>query len=261
MMLNDRQLFDLIKRRPNLIGGYTLPATLQEAVSKTSALQPSSFDLTVGTIYLPETKATAPGGIDRPLRKWALPPGHTAVVETAETLDMPKDVAAFGFPPARLSVQGLLMTNPGHVDPGYVGKLRFTVINMGKKDLTLEQGQAVATLLFFRIEAASKGWKEFGSSTDRRVTVEDLAPLSADFLDIERRARRAARSYGLSLRHLSIVIPLVAALAAGYVTVFLSGKDSEADIKVLKERIEHLQQSLSVGDLERRVTALEKKVR
>ena len=65
---------------------------------------------------------------------------------------MPRNWAAYGFPPSHLSAGGLLMTNPRHIDPGYVGKLRFTVINMSAQTVTLRQGDAIVTLIIHRLE-------------------------------------------------------------------------------------------------------------
>lgn len=257
-MLNDRQLFDLLKGRPTTISGYTPPTTLHEAVTSESALQPSSFDLKVGAIYIPDVGPDDPGGVTKPLTSHSLKPGHTAVVESAEVLDLPKDVAAFGFPPSRLSVRGLLMTNPGHVDPGYNGKLRFTVINMGKNDLPLDGKQAIVTLLFFRIESVARGYAEI-NGPGAGVKYEDLERLSRDFLNIEKRAKRAARSYGLSLRFLALVIPLAATLIVSYVSLVRSGEAAEAEITILKAQVAQLQQSPSVAELDRRVHALELK--
>ena len=258
MMLNDRQLFDLLKGRPTTISGYTPPATLHEAVTSESALQPSSFDLKVGAIYLPDVDPYDPGGVAKPLTSHSLKPGHTAVVESAEALDLPKDVAAFGFPPSRLSVRGLLMTNPGHVDPGYYGKLRFTVINMGKNDLPLDGKQAIVTLLFFRIESVARGYAEI-NGPGAGVKYEDLDRLSRDFLNIEKRARRAARAFSLTLRFWGLVIPLAVTLILSYVSLFRSGQAAEADITVLKAQVTQLQQSPSVAELDRRLRALESK--
>lgn len=125
-MLRDAEIVALIGQHPNLIEGLKYDPT--DPLRDPTAIQASSVDLTIGDIFLPETASAEDGGAEKPLTRHNLKPGHTAVVTTFENLNFPADVAGFGFPPARVSKRGLLMTNPGHVDPGYSGHLAFTVI-------------------------------------------------------------------------------------------------------------------------------------
>lgn len=65
---------------------------------------------------------------------------------------MPAKLAGIGFPPTSVSAKGVLMTNPGHVDPGFIGHLQFTLINMGKDRFTLAQADRIVTLLLFELD-------------------------------------------------------------------------------------------------------------
>jgi len=94
-----------------------------------SPIQASSIDLHIGEIFLPGKKGDEPGAESNPLTGHILSSGETAVVITQEKFTLPKDIAGIGFPPStRMSFKGILMTNPGHIDPGYNGHLRFTLI-------------------------------------------------------------------------------------------------------------------------------------
>src|SRR5260370_3383709 len=90
-----------------------------------SPIQACSIDWRIGKIFIPGKTGKADGSQDCPLELHALESGQTAVVSTLEELCLPNDVAAIGFPPNRVSVKGMLMTNPGHIDPGYAGPMRF----------------------------------------------------------------------------------------------------------------------------------------
>lgn len=61
--------------------------------------------------------------------------------------------------PARLPLNGMLIVNIGYIAPGYVGKLHFTVINLGKENLTLRKGDIITALLLFKL---SKDTVPFG---------------------------------------------------------------------------------------------------
>lgn len=168
-------------------------------------IQPSSLDLKVGQIFDPPKDMVELESTSRwpqPLMALRLLPGHSAIIETLQTLKLSKQISAFGFPPAHLARKALLMTNPGHVDPGYEGKLTFTVINLGRETIYLDRNDTIVTLLVFQFDddnAARHGY------TDRRVdqpnkTEQDhkksrsklLNTLSPDFGDFTQRMNIAA---------------------------------------------------------------------
>jgi dCTP deaminase len=115
-----------------LIDGKPVP--LNNPYSETSLIQPASIDLHVGMIHLPGRDEDAPGGSRKALTRHTLGQGETAVIITTETLRLPRAIGGIVFPPNSLAFQGLLITNPGHIDAGYYGTLRFAVINMARKE-------------------------------------------------------------------------------------------------------------------------------
>lgn len=163
-----------------------------------SAIQAGSFDLSIGRIFLPGLERDVSGGILNAKIRHNLRPGETAVVETAEELQFTTELAAFGFPPAHISSAGILMTNPGHVDPGYHGMLRFTIINMGRQEYVLESGARICTLLIYRSSKPTADYKarhhelEQATFPNVRGLREMLESLSSDFLNVDERAKKAA---------------------------------------------------------------------
>lgn len=154
-----------------------------------SPVKGASLDLTVGSIFIPGTARAAPGGLEVPLEELALMQGHTAVIETLETLSISKRMAAIAFPPASVSMAGLLTTNPGHVDPGYQGPLHLTVINMGRLPFNLKRGDRIIRLIIFELSG------EVSAPAPKKpaVTPTLLDRLSQDFLNIDERAAAAAK--------------------------------------------------------------------
>src|SRR5437867_1247522 len=86
------------------------------------------------------------------------------------------------------------MTNPGYVDPGYTGKLRFTVINMGQQPYDLRQGNAIVTMVLFQIDDSSEAtWRQRNPGKQYLGPEQaDLYRLSKDFLDVRSRAEKIA---------------------------------------------------------------------
>src|SRR5690348_1597620 len=84
-----------------------------------SAFQPSSLDLHLGRIYLPGREPNQLGGESRPAGKHRLRTGQTVILTPIECLKLKNEIAGIVFPPSSFAVKGLLMTNAGHIDPGY----------------------------------------------------------------------------------------------------------------------------------------------
>lgn len=192
-LLSDQEISGLIAAQPPLVSDID-PV---DFVLKDAPIQASSVDLSVGGIFLPGTPDCEHGGSNKPAESFSLAQGEMAVVQTKEALALPNDIAGFGFPPSRLSIGGLLLTNPGHVDPGYNGKLHLTVINMGRHPISLAAGDAIITLLFIRLASAAvndyasrRGGRTGGSPVNQAL----LSRLSKDFLDVNERASAEAKT-------------------------------------------------------------------
>ena len=119
-LLSDTELCGLLAPSDGtaIVLGVKIP---HHPYEKMSPVQPSSLDLTIGFIYVPDTPNGRPGSLSTAAIEHVLTPGQTAIVATAEEFNFPSDIAAFGFPPTRISSNGILMTNPGHIDPGFKG--------------------------------------------------------------------------------------------------------------------------------------------
>src|SRR4051812_20621225 len=117
MFLPDTEILNIV--RAGHIKNTADP--LLDAFGQRAQVQPSSIDLRIGQIYTPGSLVNESGGKNNPLADYLLPAGGTAIVPTIEHFDLPPSIAGFGFPPAHISMNGLLMTNPGHIDPGYKG--------------------------------------------------------------------------------------------------------------------------------------------
>lgn len=238
-LLRDEDLITKITAvAPNVpyVEGIELPT---DPYSKDSPVQGSSVDLHIGNIYLPGVKETDTGGAKKPKSDHVLQTGETAVVTTKEMLHLPDHVAGFGFPPSRVSFRGLLMTNPGHVDPGYEGPMRFTVINVGREAYALRSGDRIVTVLLFELEkAVHSGWRRRNPGGEEKgpspINQANLNRLSKDFVDVERRAKKIATEKGIQWT--LIVTSVVAILVALLQTLGGGHLFYGADIEDLKRR-------------------------
>jgi dCTP deaminase len=192
MIVVDSDLEQLIKQQSNpLLTGFDPPANWSD---KNSLVQPCSIDLHIGEIFQPGVKSGKQGSAGYPKKELVLGTGQTAIIATQESIHLPANLAAFGFPPSHISSRALLMTNPGHVDPGYSGTLQFTVINMGKENYVLRFKDLIVTLLIFKLDkpvSVDYATRRNGAVI-AKVQQAGIDHLSPDFVNVEERAKKIA---------------------------------------------------------------------
>lgn len=267
-LLRDEEIVNRITSDLPIVSGLTAPT---DWYSKHSPVQACSLDLHVGKIYLPTTSTRSYAfwrtqkSSMHAYQQHILEPGHTAVIVTSETLRFPANLAAFGFPLSRVSFKGILMTNPGHVDPGYIGHMRFTIINMSKTPYVLRQGDPIVTLLLFELDKPSNmSWSnrnaQAGTAPD--PSIEDLARLSKQFLDIDNRARSVCEKLvkGAEFR-IRVLTPVIAGVAGALISVLLvvgQRMINEDPVDNLNHEVIALREQLNTLNLGTRLTALER---
>jgi deoxycytidine triphosphate deaminase len=193
MIVTDGDLQQLIEQKDTpLLTGFDPP---KDWNGKDSLVQPCSIDLHIGAVYQPGIEPGKAGSAEKPKSQLVLRTGQTAIVTTQESIHLPSDYAAFGFPPSHISSRALLMTNPGHVDPGYKGTLQFTVINMGREDYVLRSKDLIVTLLIFKLVNKVNADYAVRNPTPAAATITqaNIDLLSPDFVDVKKRATRIAR--------------------------------------------------------------------
>ncbi|MEM9477033.1 MAG: hypothetical protein AAGA71_17195 [Pseudomonadota bacterium] len=175
-----------------------VPQTSIAELNRASEVQPASLDLSIGRIFQPPEEQWDPSKLpEEPPFKTGheIAVGGTVVVETRERLSLSGKIGAFGFPPASMAKNSILMTNPGHVDPGFEGHLTFTIINMGRVPYDLKFGGNLATLLVFGFDApVVPDYAALAKTADPEpnLMAKVLNRLSPDFADFEARSEKSA---------------------------------------------------------------------
>ena len=260
-MLTDNELTEYVK--PKDKGTKPLVTNLLDQdtrLEKDAAVQPASIDLSVGGIFVPGIPQGKRGSAGHEHYNYAVKPGDTVIIESNEELNIPDDLAAIGFPPSNVAIKGLLMTNPGHIDPGFSGKLSFTLINMSKEEFLVLHGHRIFTLLFFKLNAAagaSYSARNKNQPVHGGVKQETLDLLTKDFLDVDKRARNTViKNTGYATVFLTILAGLLTIGIQWYVDhseSSLNGKvsDLETSFKSMQSK-NQIQSSLKslVIDLE-----------
>jgi dCTP deaminase len=259
-LMVDRQIRALVAPAQANPPEQTPPPLVSATTSETgrwnSKIQPASLDLTIGRIFLPME------GQDDKVREEpnvSLGQGETVVVETHEVLTMPRTAAAIGFPPSTISRSGLLMTNPGHIDPGFRGTLKFTLINLGRKPIELASGNQICTLLIFSIAQPDHAYDQL-DTTDKPARPSDtalLGRLSKDFLNFSDRIKTTVTG---ELKAAQISTPIISGILAILLTIMANiAANNLSTVNELKAKVAALEKEVAVKDLTRRIEKLENK--
>jgi dCTP deaminase len=88
-----------------------------------------------------------------------IPPGQFAFLLTEETVSIPRDVMGFISVKATYKLKGLVNVSGFHVDPGWSGRLLFTVFNAGPATIHLQRGLPVFLLWVADLTEASEKHK------------------------------------------------------------------------------------------------------
>jgi deoxycytidine triphosphate deaminase len=241
-LLKDDQLKDLYTGTKPVISGIPAPKNWIDAGSP---VQPSSIDLHIGKISVPAER-TSQKPIEINEGDYSLPPGQTAIVTTLEQLHMPSNIAAIGFPPSHISIKGLLVTNPGHVDPGYDGPMHLTLINMARDPFELTIRDPIVTMLFFELESdVTANWLTRNGRPGSSLSPNLVNKLSRDFVNVENRARKVA---GDAVRRATIIATLLVAgvtLGAQFVPYYLGGiEEAKRNDAVLAQQVKALEEKV-----------------
>ncbi|WP_292933170.1 hypothetical protein [Noviherbaspirillum sp.] len=218
-------------------------STLTAPPIEVNQIKAASLNLKVGKIYVPGTKKDDLGGVSSPRTVFSLEQGATAVLKTSQEVSLSARQVGIMFPPNHVSLKGLLMTNPGHVDPGYKGHLHVTVINMGSEPYELRLDDQIVRLMIFELDGDVE--KPYGVGSDP-ITEQLLSKLSFDFFDISARIKSEVERQERKTKLLQVGVPVFVALL-GVAGTFLLGYNQ------FGERLAKLEALSSVGGINKMV--------
>lgn len=145
-------------------------------------------------------------------------PGQFAALMTEEVLDVPERYMGlitirFGY-----KSKGLVNISGFHVDPGFYGKLVFSVYNAGPSTVTLRRGEKVFSLFLAQIE---EGARYEGSYRNmKNIPLSIIEPLAGaripSLIELETKVKRndmLLTIYGAIL--VGLIISLLGAIISG----------------------------------------------
>lgn len=215
--------------------------------------RPASFDLTVGRIVVRGEEQHDPVLIQ---------PQETFVIESAQTVSVPKGHVGYAMPKTSLCNEGVLVLNTGLVDPGYDGTLSTIAINFSNSAQRIRLGSAFLRVVFHQLEGA-------GTDEADVVNAPTLDQLKArsrifggSFLDVPGQADKMTRAVTTELldRQRNAILLLISTVGFLFVmwnlgSYFLMTRQAN----VLADRVT-MAGTRELGVLEERVRQLDARV-
>lgn len=217
------------------------PPAITDWFGKDSPVQPSSLDFHIGEIYVPGRSPDQTGKPTFIADRYTLDCGQTVVIQTLEKISLPSTLAGFGFPPSRISSQGILLTNPGHIDPGYEGHLHLTAINMAKESFEFRRGDVIATVVIAELGSAPRAdfRARYGTLSPSHVTQDQLNRLSPDFANVEERAQqiadKAVSAADISIKRAQNKAAGIGVVVTALLTIFTLYWNSQSKVDLLNQ--------------------------
>jgi dCTP deaminase len=109
-----------------------------------------------------------------------IPPGQFALVYTKEKVTIPANIICFISVKAKIKLKGLVNVSGFHVDPGYSGRLKFSLYNAGNKPICLTFGEPCFLIWFATLDAATRDPydNKHYHSKQNGITAEDREQMS-----------------------------------------------------------------------------------
>lgn len=127
-----------------------------------------------------------------------IPPGQFGLLLTEESVKIPLNIIAFISMKFRVKSRGLINVSGFHVDPGFEGRLKFSVYNAGSTNITITRGERVFPIWFCHLtgdeeKSGGEHWGQDAITSDdqNRMHGEVASPgqLKKDIVDLEQNLR------------------------------------------------------------------------
>lgn len=166
MFLSGKELKSRLEQFVRLENGNPVPDKQIDCAAITLTIGPEIF-ITPNKKTDPSIKQSLCG--EKTQR--VIPPGQFAVLLTEEYVTVPTDYLAFISFKASFKFKGLINVSGFHVDPGWDGRLLFSVYNAGPQDITIEKGDQFALIWYSQL---LNGSDEFSRINKGKKQIEKI---------------------------------------------------------------------------------------
>jgi len=107
-----------------------------------------------------------------------IPSGGFGLLYTEERVSIPPNAIAFISIKATIKLQGLVNVSGFHVDPGFKGRLQFSVYNAGNEDVYIKYGEPCFIILFADLDQETDESYDGKHKGQNGITPDDCVRMS-----------------------------------------------------------------------------------
>lgn len=149
-----------------------LPSIITEGYDPTR-IEGSNYELTLGTTYFETDSEKFEVGKGTLGDSIVINPGQFAFLITKEKVEIPDKYLGFISIKASIKFGGLVNISGFHVDPGFKGKLKYSVYNAGSNKIILTIGMPTFQLWLAELKTKADEYKGQHQNQDK-ITPSDL---------------------------------------------------------------------------------------
>jgi dCTP deaminase len=173
--------------------GPTIRQRLSELIDKPdpACVDGAAYTLKVGTEYYVTPTDTDSDPKTRSIKQltpgecFAIPAGQFAYVMTDEIVTLPTNVLGFISIRARIKWKGLVNVSGFHVDPGFKGRLTYSVFNAGPGSIHLRQGDPAFLIWFADLDVDAGGDAKKMSVPTTHMDINAINQITGELHSIE----------------------------------------------------------------------------
>jgi dCTP deaminase len=169
-----------------------------------------------------------------------IPSGQLALLITKEEIQVPHDAIGFISIKAGIKFSGLVNVSGFHVDPGFSGKLKFSVYNAGSRDTVLSNGQNVFLIWFCDLDRKTSDPYKGDHANQKEISSQDVMKLLGEVHSPAALDKRLiSLEHSVSTIKWIVITLFVAAITGtiGYLAKnFVDGKAPSSQVPILENR-------------------------
>lgn len=139
-----------------------------------------AYELSLGKEYYTTSEGTRTKKKLTDGEQLSIEPGQFALLTTDETVNIPAKNLCFISIKAGIKFRGLVNVSGFHVDPGYKGRLKFSVYNAGSQSINITHGKPLFMIWFAEFDAITKDTYNGKNGGDEAITSDDVMKLTGD---------------------------------------------------------------------------------
>jgi dCTP deaminase len=151
-----------------------------------------------------------------------IPPGQFCLLLTEEKVFIPNNAIGLISIKAGVKFRGLINVSGFHVDPGFQGRLKFSVYNAGSQNIVLQRKQRLFLLWFCDLDRATSDIYKGTRINQSEISTEDVMRMQGEIAS-PGQLRKEIQEVQTNVRVLNWMLGILVTIVFGFIFLFLRG--------------------------------------